>query len=510
MTITEEYNNHLNNIRNNKPIDREFGDPPLEPTRETLRSRILKDVYIEGEREQKKEYNRLNEEITRLILFDHYIKTLDFSPKTEMCIYENGVYKRKASNIIQSIIKNTLGELGKKFTVSRLREIMKMIELDTLCNLDDFDKNPYMLNLENELVDIRTGDSKPHSPEYLSFRRIPITYDLDAFCPEIDSFFIDIFHKEDINFILEFIGLCLTPIMEYQKAIMFYGVGNNGKTTFLNLLTIFIGEKNKSGVALHQLNSFMSAKLDRSLINVDSDQGSRKMRIKMFKQWVGNELTITINPKYMTPYDIKPNAKLLYSCNNVFPNVPNDTDKGFWRKWDLIECPNSFDTNEDKDIIESLTSEYELSGLFNRVMKAFQALHERARFEPKYQENWEKVKTFWLSRMNPFNLFIERKGEIGEYKNFKDDPKNEFWEFKEVVLQQFNTFLLKELNQKSITLSELTKTINESIKFKDGRRTIDGKRRYVYQGFKLNNYEDKFIENGEDKPNIDNILTNYK
>ena len=53
---------------------------------------------------------------------------------------------------------------------------------------NDFDRDPWMLNVENGTVDLRTGTLRPHRPEDLLSKMIPLRYDPHAECPQFMAF----------------------------------------------------------------------------------------------------------------------------------------------------------------------------------------------------------------------------------------------------------------------------------------------------------------------------------
>lgn len=409
----------------------------------------------------------------------------------EICRLYGGVYKRKQKRFVDTQISELLEQSEIPYLVYKSESIIKLIKNQTYHSIEEFDINPELLNLKNGILNLKTGKFRKHNTSDLSFIQIPVEYNPNAECPKIDKFLNEIFNKEDIPFILEFIGLCLTPEMKFQKALMMYGNGNNGKTTFLNLLVNLIGDLNKSAVPLSQLNqSFEGAKLEKKLINVVSDLDSTKMSIRFFKLYVGNEWSITINRKFKEPYDTRPTAKLLYSCNAFFPQIPQDTDKGFFRKWILLECPNEFDNRENLNILDSLITKKELSGFLNQTIKGLYRLLKRGNFETKYI-NWINVRTIWTDKANPFNSFIDSKAlEIGEYIDAIHDKNNQFWETKKYTLKKYNKYLEEDLNTPPIQQSLLTRIINNNTKFSLALRKIKGKQQEVYTGFKLQEKEE--------------------
>jgi putative DNA primase/helicase len=53
---------------------------------------------------------------------------------------------------------------------------------------NDFDQDPWALNAENGTVDLRTGGLRPHRPEDLLSKMIPLRYDQHAECPQFVAF----------------------------------------------------------------------------------------------------------------------------------------------------------------------------------------------------------------------------------------------------------------------------------------------------------------------------------
>ncbi len=404
----------------------------------------------------------------------------------EICRRSNGVYIRKQKSFVDTQISELLEQFEIPYLPYKKQAIIDLIKTQTYHSVKEFDTNPELLNVKNGVLNLKNGKFQEHNTSDLSFIQIPVKYNPNAECPKIDKFLNEIFNKKDIPFILEFIGLCLTSEMRFQKALMLYGNGNNGKTTFLNLLVNLIGVINKSSVALSQLNKpFEGAKLEVKLVNIVSDLDSSKMTIRFFKLYVGNEWSITINRKFKEPYDIKPTAKLLYSCNAIFPEIPKDTDKGFFRKWILIECPYEFDERENLKMLDSLLTEKELSGFLNKAIEGFYRLLKRGKFDTKYT-NWFDVRKIWTDKANPLNSFIESEAlETGKYIDAIHDINNQFWETKRYTLKIYNEYLEEKLNVPPIQQSLLTRIITNHPKFSLAKRSIKGIQKEVYIGFKL-------------------------
>jgi len=437
---------------------------------------LYPDYYTKKQPKKKKEKKEAyydSYEIADSILQTYTIKTLG-SKRPDYCLYKNGVYERGQLTSIETIISNTLRELEIPYSLTKNYELLKLIANETYIDIKEFDKNKMVLNLSNGLLNIETLELTPHTPEYLSFRRIPITYNPKAECPKIRKFLKEIFHLKDIKYILEKVGLSLTPIMTFQDGTFLFGTGNNGKTTFYNLLRNLLESKNYSGVDLVKLDSFIFSQIENKLANIVSDiDSSQHINIQNYKIYVGNELVVYINRKFIEPYQIPPTAKMWFSCNTSFPQVPIDTDKGFWRKITIIECPFEFDNIESLNILEELTTPEELSGFLNLAIRNLRTLLRRGKFSPRYT-NWEYYKDFWLTKNNLFGQFVEETMLIG-FQYYAD---------KQETLKCMNTWLVGN-GKTPITDKKLTSMIKGVPKYYHERLSIDGKQTWLYTGFSI-------------------------
>jgi len=451
--------------------------------------------------------------IAREVLKDHNI----LCPKEyerSFRIYKKGIWVEESNSyldglILEYYIKNNLNEISDGCQLTKLNMIKKYIRKERSCSILEFDTNQYLINLLNGIIDFSDlNDVKfiPHDPKYKMIRQFPIIYDKLAQCPTIDKFYSEIFHSEDILLIDEFVGLCLTTIIKFEKGMIIYGKGNNGKDTFINLLNIFLGMMNVSNVDLVELeDGFLFSRIENKTLNacpeVDCDT---KLKIKRIKECLGGAIKVQVNKKFLTPYDIPFITKFLYAVNDTYPNIPKSTQKGFFRKWILTETPNMFDGIEDRDIHEKLTTEKELSGLFNRSLKGLIRLLKNNNFteDCKSAITWQEVRTIWMDMINPFILFIKEKGEIGKYEDGNTNPMNTYWELKEDVLEAYNTWRKEQSQILAKNLNEMTRLIQQA-EFKKDIRSINRKKYQIYTGFRL-------LEPNASSLKVINIENQYK
>ena len=75
--------------------------------------------------------------------------------------------------------------------------------------LDQLDRDPFLLSADNGTIDLRTGELRPHRREDLITSRSPIAYDPDAKCPRWERFLAEVFepNPDAAVFVQRFAGL---------------------------------------------------------------------------------------------------------------------------------------------------------------------------------------------------------------------------------------------------------------------------------------------------------------
>ena len=59
--------------------------------------------------------------------------------------------------------------------------------------MNDLDADPWLLNVENGTIDLRTGELRPHSRDDLISKLAPVRFDPSARCPRWMSFLDEVF-----------------------------------------------------------------------------------------------------------------------------------------------------------------------------------------------------------------------------------------------------------------------------------------------------------------------------
>lgn len=343
----------------------------------------------------------------------------------QIYIYNNGVYKNEGANaVLETRIRrvhddiyneywgviNPTFELGHvpKATTTYVNEALAYIRSFTHIQRKEIDEAAKCyINLKNGLFNLSEWKLEEHDPRYLSISQSPINHDEKATCPSISKFFEDVAHSEDIDLLCEWIGYCLTLEVKQQKAVLVYGPPGSGKSVYLSLLEAAVGDESRSNQPLQKIESdkYSCAQLYGKKANICSDIPNTKMhQSNKFKALTSGLDTIDGENKFQTPFSFRNTAKLTFSANHI-PDGPKD--EAYYQRWILIEFANRFrgTTKEVKGIIDSLTTERELSGLLNLALKGLKKLKDTGAFS--YTKTFAEVEKEYLLNSNPSAAFMD-------------------------------------------------------------------------------------------------------
>jgi putative DNA primase/helicase len=325
-----------------------------------------------------------------------------FSDGTSLYFYDCGVYKCNGEEQFKRVAQEVMGDEWRKRYVSEALEWARIAMIPS--NSESINPDDGYINVKNGLLDWGTGKLIEHTPKRLSTIQLPVDYDPDANDPVIMKFLRNIMPDDAIDTICEMIGYCLTTHTKYEKAVMLIGSGGNGKSTFTNMLSAFVGKENISNVSLQDLekNRFKLAELQNKLVNTYADLPRTDMsNSSSFKAIVSGD-SINVERKNKDPFDFRPFAKLIFSTNE-FPRSADMTD-GFYRRWFIIPFDKKFTPDKaDVKLIEKLTTPSALSTLLNYAIDGLRRLDQNGRFTEgetikkavdQYRYMYDNVKMF--------------------------------------------------------------------------------------------------------------------
>lgn len=216
-------------------------------------------------------------------------------------------------------------------------------EPELVATPDKFDRDPWLLNVKNGILDMRTGELHPHSPAALMTKIAGAEYDPDAECPTWTAFLSRIFsdNHELIDFLKRAVGYSLTATTGEQCLFFLYGTGANGKSTFTGALQEMLGDyamKTRAETLMIKKQDSIPEEVAqlagvRFMLAAELSEGQR-LNESLIKDLTGGD-KIRARLLYQKSFEFHPVAKpWLYG--NHKPAI-RGTDEGIWRRPKLID-----------------------------------------------------------------------------------------------------------------------------------------------------------------------------
>lgn len=238
---------------------------------------------------------------------------------------------------------------------------------------DDFDSYSEYINCQNGIVNLRTGELLPHDSNFLMSKICHAEYDVDGKKPKMWLKFLNDVtngNKELQEYIQRSVGYSITGSNREQCAYFLYGMGNNGKSTFLDTLADLLGgyasnaqpetimmRKWSDGGAMSDIARLKSARF------VTSEEPTEGVRLNegLLKQLTGGS-KITCRFLYADEFEYTPEFKIWIATNHK--PVIRGTDFGIWRRIKLIP----FEVNIPEEKVDK-NLKYKLRAEFPQILR---------------------------------------------------------------------------------------------------------------------------------------------
>lgn len=230
---------------------------------------------------------------------------------------------------------------------------------------DDLDGDPWLLNVENGTIDLRTGKLRPHERADLITKIAPVVYDPAAECPTWLKFLLDIFARDMamIGFVQRALGHALTGVIRDHILHILCGGGANGKTTLIECIIGLLGDYGMPaapGLLLQKHNEqhpTERADLRGKRFVADEELGEgQRLNEQTVKRLTGGN-TIKGRLMHKDFFDFPPTHKLFLATNHK-PEV-HGRDFGIWRRVHLWPFAVTIaDADQDKQLPEKLKAEW--------------------------------------------------------------------------------------------------------------------------------------------------------
>jgi putative DNA primase/helicase len=230
-----------------------------------------------------------------------------------------------------------------------------------------WDKDPWLLNTPGGVVDLHTGDLRPHlRADYMT--KITAAGADSLGRPSRWLEFLDDVTSGDKmlqGYLSRVAGYALTGITGEHALFFFYGTGANGKSVFLNTLAAVSGEYATNA----PMDTFMETRNDRHPTDLAALRGARlvtSIEVENGKRWAESKIkSLTggdkISARFMRQdfFEYRPQFKLLIAGNHK-PAL-RDVDEAMRRRLHLIPFTVTIPSEKrDKNLGEKLLAEKDL------------------------------------------------------------------------------------------------------------------------------------------------------
>lgn len=262
---------------------------------------------------------------------------------------------------------------------NEMTEFMRRLKSRRAASLDWFNAaHEGLMNFNNCVLDIKTLEIMPPSPDHGFFSCLPFNYNREALCPTWDKFISDVMEgdAEKIQLLKEFAGYCISGDPYWlHKALLIIGGGANGKSTFMEMLAECAGKGFYSSVPLQDLRNPQSRHiLVGKLFNYSEETSPKALSdSEVFKTLVsGGEMEV--KQLYVQPYRISNKTKLIFAANEL-PYSKDKTD-GLYRRMIILEFNAKFEGEKADPFIKTKLRE-ELPGIITSLIMAYRKAKEQ-------------------------------------------------------------------------------------------------------------------------------------
>lgn len=357
----------------------------------------------------------------------------------EILLYNGKIYDNLQA---ETIIKEETEKLIPNCSTHDRHEVINKIKAQTYTDLENFDSDPNIQTIENGILRLDSMKLSPHTSDNLSRVLLPVEYQKPKFEINDETIFEDVeknlnhtlfwkflkssftvdgkFKKEDFETVLEIIA---SPIIKRhidEKASMFLGSGENGKSVCLGYVESMLGKNNVSNITLQDIadDKFMRANLAGMSANIFTDLEKNELRhTGKIKAIVSNE-GINVQEKHKQGFTLYPFVKLFFSCNK-FPKVFDQT-QGFFRRWLIVKWSRNFENDPERIeyLREKLAANIEEKNLvFSCLVRIANRLNRIGKFT--HSKDWKVIQREWNENADPLDDFVTNYIVDSDYNKSK-------------------------------------------------------------------------------------------
>lgn len=276
-----------------------------------------------------------------------------------------------------------------------LRDVVTVMQGMNTCHAIDFDRDPYTLNCDNGLLDLKTGKLSPHSSNQMCMKCTGVAYTGTSHSSLWRDTVAAILPNEKTrHYMQKVLGYAICGDVSKHESYFLKGNGGNGKSLIMETVAAVLG----SYSVVIPIETLLSNGLDESgnaatpviaglrgmrlAICGESELG-RSLNAAAFKKLTGGD-TLNARGLYQGLISFRPSHHLFFTSNYDIA-LKDATDGGLKRRLKVIVFPVTFSEeagNLDTELYSKLRERKSQEEVLAWLVEGFQAYQAEGLKEP--------------------------------------------------------------------------------------------------------------------------------
>ena len=326
--------------------------------------------------------------------------------------------------------RERVAEWGKRWSRSNNRQtyIREAASVHPI-SMSAFDRDPWLFNLRNGTLDLRTRALRPHDPEDLITHLAPVDYDPQARCPRWEQFIGEIMAPgigevtaereteaaEKADFLQRYLGYCLSGDTSAEALLVMYGpTSRNGKSVCVETVRAVLGDYARTAQAETVASSGQQdgrgpsedvARLAGArMVSIAEIPEDMRLNASVVKQLTGRD-SVTARYLHQNSFEFYPQFKLLLHTNHL----PACSDLSVFDSGRMLVLPferHFAPEEQDRKLKDELRGPEDLSGVLNWLLDGLRAYREHGLSAPRVVR--EAVEAY-RADSDTVSIFVEER-----------------------------------------------------------------------------------------------------
>lgn len=227
---------------------------------------------------------------------------------------------------------------------AKIKNMLELTKKFLAVSITEFDLDPWLLNVQNGTIDLRTSELLPHNRDDLMLKMCPVEYDPDATSELFEEFLNRIMPVLRVKlYVQEALGYSITGDTSMEKLFFAYGQPATGKTTLLSTIETALGDYSATADFESFVKKDKSAGAPRNdiarltgkrFVTCSEIAANKKLNTELINRITGGG---EINARFLFQEDFQfePSSKFWWCANNR-PRI-DSRDNAIWRR--LVPIP---------------------------------------------------------------------------------------------------------------------------------------------------------------------------